>query len=453
MDKDLHSIDNLFRSAIEPHEESPSPELWQALDAMLNKQETDNLRKKLSVYRRIAAVLIFMLLSHSLYDLMIIHKNGGKNYATIFSDADSIINTKREASITDQNESMPNKERARNIRNENIRSNFSATKRDINKNNTPSAYNTKDIAADKKDKIMHYSPSSGKIITGVAALPEKDSGFADASKEKDSINIFEKADTSVANKKNIAVLPEFKPSFSITPLIAKEWAKYNLENNIENNGTGQSEENKDEVAQRENQEPSFTAGVLINYQFREDMSVQSGLLYSRTAISIDPHTIYAAKAPDGSLAYRYNSSSGYAYLNPKFDQPVNVGDSIYTSDAQHNLTYISFPLMLKYKKNFSKLYFAPSLGLTANILLSSKIQTELKDASNTEKITISKLKGLNHFYAGYMFNVELGYNLNDQWAVNVHPYIKNAITPINSTNIVKTYPYSVGLGLGISYKF
>lgn len=460
MDKDLHNLDDLFRSVIEPHEEDPAPEIWQGLDAMLDKQEMDQLRKKFSTYKKIAAVIIFMLLSHTLYDLAILHDKLGINADAAHFNNDTVGNAERNNTAK---QVTGNRTAAKNIfpvgEGGKVKNDLAHLKLPVEKSiklsgkMQPVNY---DVMHDEHNKIT----SDGLLkllndsITNLSALAKIDSNKTIGPNEKDSLNIADITNSQTGIKKENIVNKKFAPYLTLAPLVSTEMAMYNLENNIEQNtSNNQSEDFRNEIEHRENQEVSIAAGVMITYQFKPDMGVQAGLMYSKSAISIDPHNIYASKQPNGGLAYKYDASSGYAYLNPSFGSPVNIGDSIATSDAQHNLEYLSIPLMLKYKLNLKKFYFSPSIGLSANILLASKIQTEIKDASNTEKVNITKLQGLKRVYAGYMVNTELGYNLTNQWAVSIQPYFRYAITPINNTNIVKTYPYSIGLGIGISYRF
>ena len=95
----------------------------------------------------------------------------------------------------------------------------------------------------------------------------------------------------------------------------------------------------------------------------------------------------------------------------------------------------------------------PGIGLSANLLTSATIQTEVEDALNKEAVTIFKLDGTKLFYAGVVANADIQYKIGSKFSLNMIPSFRYAITPVTENNIVKTYPYSFGLGVGISFRF
>ncbi|HVZ56790.1 MAG TPA: hypothetical protein VG870_09055, partial [Chitinophagaceae bacterium] len=76
MDKDLHHIDDLFREALEGHQEPPSPQVWEGLESDLDRKDALTYRKKFRAARRVAAILLLLLASFLLYELA---NRSGKN--------------------------------------------------------------------------------------------------------------------------------------------------------------------------------------------------------------------------------------------------------------------------------------------------------------------------------------------------------------------------------------
>ena len=251
-----------------------------------------------------------------------------------------------------------------------------------------------------------------------------------------------------ANKKN-----KFKPYWSITGVVSNDWAQYKLENDKEDNNGQPRQDESSAIAKRERHEPSFSSGIMATRQFSKHLSLKTGLIYSNTAIAINPQEIYATQKTDGSIAYKYNTSSGYGYIKPGFGSPPAIGDSLRSAEAQHSLQTLSVPLLLGYRIEKKKYTVTPSAGITANIVTRAKIQTEVKDALNRETVTINGLNGLNHFYAAFMADLNMQYNLDKSWAVNLLPTFKYALSPITKSNVVKTFPYSFGIATGVTYKF
>ena len=69
MDKDLHNIEDLFRSSLEDNEESPSAKVWEAVDNRLDKDNVISIKKKYNSLKKVATILLLLLLGISIYEL------------------------------------------------------------------------------------------------------------------------------------------------------------------------------------------------------------------------------------------------------------------------------------------------------------------------------------------------------------------------------------------------
>jgi hypothetical protein len=154
----------------------------------------------------------------------------------------------------------------------------------------------------------------------------------------------------------------------------------------------------------------------------------------------------------GDVSYKYVTSSGYAYIKPGFGTPPVIGDSLTTTEAKHTLQYISVPLIIKHQIGNKKLSVIPGAGIEANFLTSAKVETEIKDASNLETVTLTKLKGTKLFYWSVVAEAELQYSIDKKVLVSLRPAFRYAISPITKNNVVETFPRSFGIGLGIKIK-
>lgn len=255
-----------------------------------------------------------------------------------------------------------------------------------------------------------------------------------------------------ALSKNKKSSPVFKPFWSLTAFVSNEWGEYKLDND-EHDNTGNQQDEKEEISRREKHEGSYAVGLFATRQFSKHIGLKTGLIYTNTAINISPQEVYAAKKMDGSVAYKYITSSGYGFVKPGFGLPPAVGDSIQSTMAHHNLQVISVPLMVLYRFEKKKFSFSPAVGLSANFITSASINTEVTDALNKEAITINGLDGMNNFYTGLIADVNLLYNYNSNLSFSFLPGFKYALTPITRSNVVKTFPYSFSIGVGITYKF
>ena len=239
-------------------------------------------------------------------------------------------------------------------------------------------------------------------------------------------------------------------SIQLTIFASPEIAGYNLKNDLPAN-PGYQTNNRYGIKGREKHLFSFSSGILAGYTLKNNFAVQSGLIYSWTIISIDPTKIYTTKNSYGDIKFKYNLSSGYTYITPSFDARPNEGDSLYTTTAYHTLQSISIPVLLKYRFQLRRFTFNPGIGLSANIITSARIETIVEKWSAREKVNLTRLDGLNKFNLGVLITPEMQYRFSKNWGVSILPYFKYSLTPINSGNIVKTYPYNIGLGAGAVY--
>ncbi len=74
MGKDLHTIDQLFQSAIEPYKDSPSEKVWSAIENKLDKRNGQKYRSKSFIPRAVAICLALILLSIGIYEVRKVKK-------------------------------------------------------------------------------------------------------------------------------------------------------------------------------------------------------------------------------------------------------------------------------------------------------------------------------------------------------------------------------------------
>jgi len=237
----------------------------------------------------------------------------------------------------------------------------------------------------------------------------------------------------------------FNPFWMITGFASYDQTGYRLDSDDPLTATT--------VRHREVHEPSFSGGLLFARQLSNRFSLQSGLIYTRTQIGISPQKMYALQLPGGDIAYKFVTSSGYAYIKLNGGQPPAVGDSITTSDAKHLLKHVSVPLTAKYKLGNGRLTISPSAGVEANFITTAKLEVGVDLASNREIVTVNKLSGIKTFYWSGTAGAEASYRVNKKLSVNVQPVFRFALSPITKNNVVETFPRSFGIGAGITIKF
>ena len=207
------------------------------------------------------------------------------------------------------------------------------------------------------------------------------------------------------------------------------------------------------VRHNEVHEPSFSVGILATRQIKKHWAFQTGVVYSRISIGINPQKMFAINDQAGSIAFKYVTSSGYAYIKKGSASQPSIGDSLITTEGKHQLQTLSIPLILKYSLGKNKFTIAPGAGIEASIITGGKVETEIKNSSHQESVFINKLAGARSFYWSFVADAEMRYLLKNKLSVSLRPAIKLAFSPITENNVVETFPYSFGVGIGLIQRF
>ncbi len=478
MDKHLHrDIGEQFSEDINSLSQEPREHIWENIDKALDKTDAKNYKEKFTRLKKRTMLLLLLLIGISTYS--VIYFNTSKNKSNL---PEAVRNYKTAEQKT--NESASNSKTGNNIKG---RPQSSATNlfplHPVLENNTPGtnltgatgqgSFIAKKITVINKGKtnikISMGTIAGGKnaeddtieiIKNNVVAKPvdafifNKPVTTKDAENKPASISALLKKDAlplsadNQSSKKNNKKRKAYNPKFTLTAFAAADYTAYRLENDEFN-----TRDNKAGIEKRERSDLSSSAGILVGYTIRKKITIQSGIMYSSSNISIDPTKIYAEKDNAGIIKYRYNTSFGYGYLLPSFNSSPSVGDSLFANGANHTLNYISIPLIAKYKVGNKKISFNPGVGVTFNFLTKATLTTDVEDQFNTETEYISKLHSIKEFGSSIILTPEVQYQLSKKINISALPYFKYSLGVINKGNVVKTYPYTFGLGIGVVYKF
>lgn len=241
-------------------------------------------------------------------------------------------------------------------------------------------------------------------------------------------------------------------AFSLTPFLSYDWAGYRLDRESAAIG-GAGATSPQELGERETMEASYSAGLLVGWQGKGNWGLKSGLIYSHISIAIAPQEIFASKDAYGKTGYRFNTSTGYAFLQPSFGPSPAPGDSLHATEAQHNIQVLSLPFQISRRFGKKKWSLVPAAGIAANIITRASVKTELAENTRMESVTFSRLEGIRKIYASAVADLTLQYAVNEKVSLSLIPSLRYALQPSTKNNIVKTYPYSGGIGAGLTYKF
>ncbi len=540
MDENLHNIEDLFRNGLEDNEDVPSPQVWKDIDNILDKDNVVNIKKKYATMKRLAILLLLLVLGFSVYELSMKHNSGGiakgnrndsNNEAINKSndrrtalppnpqsknpiDSINLNNKGKENSPLDNsgdnntaNNNPPiqpgNNTVTVNKNAANTNSNSSTQKDNVDKNssvdNTIGDISIPENKFKKKNKqdinsntiADNIIPSKNKRklsdkgayrVKISSTVPTEDEQQTVINNDEDKTNLktsrlkrlspaainkikmdrdsveaikllqslaVKKVTPLVDTKNDVATNTKKKETktsrFSIIPFFLPDIAWYRLLEDKPDNPP----DNLAAIEKSEKHEFSSTVGALVDYKLTKHWSLQSGLTYSNTNITVAPKEIYAQSDNAGHVKYRINTSSGYGYVLPSFSSNPAVGDSLYAFTSTHTLNYIGIPLALKYHITKGKFSFNAIAGLSANILTRGKIETLLEKGVNNETEVINNLQGLKKIYLSGLAGFGVDYNFNKKLALSFTPTYRFALNSINRGTPVKSYPNSFGVAIGL----
>jgi len=451
MDENLHNpLDKLFRDSIEPLSEQPGKHVWDGVERQLDKNNAETYKRKYILFKRIAVILLFLLLSFATFNLF---NNKTKN-ETI---KDSSITRKESLSdileSTDSSVLKHNKGTNSHISSLNLPSLFNQNrKKNLLKGRLmvriKAGASEQDMEENKGGLLPGPVSSTGLIYGPIKDYEYRHNIFSLQMIQHPGTGIIDTATVhsnhlvEKANKHN-----KLSQHFDITAFAAPEFANYILEDDQINNY-----ENRGVIEKREQHLFSYSAGLLVGYNLSAKFRLQSGLTWSSSNINIDPEEIYAVKDNSGNIKFRYTTSSGYGYILPSFSSSPSIGDSLSTRTSIHNLQFISIPVIAQYKFALKKFSLNPGVGMVFNFLAKATLKTEVNDGMNSEKETLTNLNALKKFNYSLLVSSELQYQVSKSWFVIAMPYFKFDLNPINNGNVVETYPHNIGLGMGIMRK-
>ncbi len=142
--------------------------------------------------------------------------------------------------------------------------------------------------------------------------------------------------------------------------------------------------------------------------------------------------------------------------------PVIINDStIYEHHikAQHKYSVLSFPLLTGVYKDFGKIRLAFKAGMLCSVVIYENEGLSLPENPNIKVLKIYPTQvSVNNFRLAGVVAGEIDWNINNHWGVSAEPvlqyYFKPLYKPTDAIPVLtKEKPYSIGLKLGIFYKF
>ena len=453
--KKISNIEELLKKFCETMEEIPPQDMWDRIEATLDKKHNQN---RIIWMKRIAvaaSLAIFVSLSTLLWVSIISTEEN-----TILSETE-IIN---ENNIEDDDNQV-NKHSEKNIY---VKQNYPTAK---NKHITHLAEKNEEKGASASENFTKSTPAETISNKGVKTSNDN---FVSNEKFEIKKSKEEKPDLKVQDNYNVDL---FFINYFPEPANKKQAAKIELggafspvysyrQSSVENNpyfpNTNKEVPDEEGIIYG-------GGGLNLNVKFNKKWSVESGVKYAKLGHKIkNPDAISSIFVSKGSefvihqvflgntlgsaiIDESYLSKNNdYDNIPPSPPYSVNVvDDKRLNNSIEQNLDYLEVPFTLRYYLLDDKFSVSMSAGLSANFLINNSFYIK----SNNYKEKIGETSGISNIsmssHAGLSINVPVFKHLSLQ----VEPRINYFLQEINKDYTFKYRPYSFGIYSGIKYKF
>jgi hypothetical protein len=487
MNDDLHDIDDLFRNGLEGHEEDVPSAVWQAVSNDLDKKQASYYKQKYRRLKRAAWLLLLLCVSggayvvfHTVHDNKpTVMKEQPEAHApaaplSVGKEQNKTVDEKKagrvdepvtqEEDLTVENNSTVN-ESVISLRKQQTKAGTSDPKEyaSVNKDFVFRSSSTLGNKQDNHSFLLEKSVSQKNRLNSNRDNPEQPSSFAAPEKFLLDFSPFpvKEFKLPVTNPEPLTgmplfILPQQKKGsalktksthgFSLSAFAAPNISFDRLEDDDHLAGPGR---NRGDAHRYEQENISFSGGLLLNYELTKNLSLQSGVSVLSSSTSIAPKTVYAEADNNGHTHYELHCSSGYVYISPKTGVQPAAGDSAITSGTTSKLTYVSIPAAISYRIPAGRFSLLPTIGFGVNILTSGKAKTNLSNGTSDEGTTTTSISGLKPSYVDGHLGFGIEYGLNQKLSIGIRPNARLALTPINRETPVKSYQNFLSVEAGV----
>ncbi len=511
MDENLHDdIEDLFHSALNENEVTPSQKAWEEIDKRLDKESVVSIRKKYTNLKRIA-ILLLLLLGISVYEMNRINtrnnrtennklasetqKKSAKPNDKILRESEGVTTVKPvDSKIFNNNNDIVIENRlpadsfntssqktgagdhtpANNKRA--VKQKYTGQKsrsKNINQKNQTVFNSSKKVGLASetflKSKINNDSPA------------ENNRSFAEhkSKREYQQIPYYKSPQNNLVenmileSKKVVDLKNSFKPLLATATNVTDTGTRYVVQNktnnkqrlsrfsitpffspdiawyHLQNENSNSQSGNAVDIEREETHEFSSTSGVLAGYKINRHWGLQSGITLSNINIVTEPETIYAQPDNAGNVKYRVNTSSGYGYILPSYSANPAIGDSLYAFTSTHSLRYIGIPVSVTWSFIKNKFTLGAQAGLSANFLTRAKMETTVEKGFDNSVETVNNIQGLKKIYLSGLAGFGVDFQLNQKLSLAFAPTMRFALNSINKNAPVRSFPMSFGSSVGL----
>ena len=402
-------LDKIFTDTLRSFEDRPASEVWEKIEREL---DGDKRRVFFPIFRP------FSLVAASLISLCIA--------LGILYHADQKTNLAHYSEVSSPRQGRPNEAVGQTNKPASRYLSYTSTSKKYVAASVLSAPDTQDWRPLHYDFSTVLQPLQPTAPAAIADIPQLLPSHVDNYKKANPIHLVNQS-----------------RRWSISGYFSHELAGYNLADH-DSTGAGHKE-----IDKKYNSLVSASAGILVGYQLTKKWLLQTGLLYSWSSSLGDPTTAYAVTDNNGNTKYLLNTVAGYGYL----PSSSPAGDSVKTDQSSSRLHYLSIPVIASYAFYNKRFTFLAGAGLIGNFLTGATVTSRIEGGPTPQPESIVTMYGLRKINYGLLFKAEAKYAVRAGWSLDLMITSKNALTAINTNANYSTYPYYIGVGLGITHSF
>ncbi|MEZ4778161.1 MAG: outer membrane beta-barrel protein [Flavobacteriaceae bacterium] len=513
--KDKKNIDTFFKDQLGSFEATPSPEVWNAIEAKLKKEKED--RKVIPIWWKLGGVAAALVLLLSLFGIF--NNNTTIDNDTIVEESIEKIDTQNaikkeeitpilsdkntDVVVTEALDSEKNTEKnpSEKFKNNSENAISSADKLDngISEKNTKRNVkytNTKDAVAVSNDAKTINNTNTQKLNESVINNSDlKKEGVA-ITETQEKIEKDTRIDNPVTNKETNTIIPnQTKDAIAKEEMVKKDEKDLPSEN--KKSIFDAIEENKEAVAQKEEKNanpywevspnvgpvyynsinggssisPSFadnsqsgetniSYGVQVSYAFNDRLSVRTGINNVNVGYSTGDVTI--ASAPTELALKSINYNNGGKTVLTVFDKgdlmnlptdPSNPYSQINQKSTSGNAEIIQHISYFEIPLELKYALVNKRFGINMIGGFSTLFlgNNEISVSDGAIKSVLGEANNLNT--TSFSTNIGLGfdYKISKRFKFNIEPIFKYQLNPY--TTSVDFNPYYFGVYSGLSFKF
>lgn len=200
---------------------------------------------------------------------------------------------------------------------------------------------------------------------------------------------------------------------------------------------------------------TLSGGAYLRYTFTDKWAIFiGGEFYHYRQSSISEKAKYLVD-PNNQTIY-VNSSLGRIDIHTKDNDEeggeVETASLQFTSNQRLNVISIPFGTEYSFINNKKqRLYINPTFY--PSFVLGAKAITSNPGELSQYKPVTSALAEVNKFYLGFGFGLGFEQRISKKAYLMLNPQLKYAATPVANIQGVKTHPFSLGMRIGLTYKF